>query len=113
MGKETCPPELNDKRAAETTRRNSERQSGAQKAGDQASAANQRKACAGSWEERAGLWSRGQDEASPYEVQENRAGNSSIKVLPYVINSGPHPDFKQRGATERKAVRTGVALSLR
>lgn len=51
-------------------------------------------ACTGSGEEDRGLWTWGQDKASPCEVQENQVGNTSIRVFPCVINSGPQPDFK-------------------
>lgn len=57
-----------------------------------------------------GALGSGQDEASACEVQENRAGNTGVKVFPDVINPGPHPDFRQQGTTDGKAARTGVAV---
>lgn len=53
---------------------------------------------------------RGRRKASPCEVQVNQAGDTSIKVFPYVINSGPHPAFKHHGTTDRKAVQTWVVF---
>lgn len=66
---------------------------------------NQRKACTGSGEAHAVLWTLKQDEASPCEVQENQANNMGIQVFPDVIKSGPHPDVKHRRAINGKAVK--------
>lgn len=63
------------------------------------------------WKWGTALWTPGQDEASPCEVQGNRGGQYKHLNVSWVTHSGAHPDFMHLGTRHhgwKKLCKTGT-----
>lgn len=69
---------------------------------------NQRKACTGSGKEDIVLWTSGQDEASPCEVQENQVGNTSINMFPVSLTQDYNLISNTMEPRMKEAMQTGT-----